>query len=279
MVRKGVPSKVRSAPAGAGRIPRNKLRPPLSPVPGGNEAPGYFKATFWLPPHRPPRRCPRQAWSEAGDGVMRLHQSPPAAPRQPRGLAKVSPAAGYCRAPSRNPPAVTWGQAPLTPSPIAPSGLPRVMLLTGRPVPRETPCKDQRSLHTPPGAPQRHPALSIPLCNGGVPFQQENRPPQSFLMVQRRVWGCREVPPPLFLLPTPRGGHVSPSHPPAISTPPAPAATHCHQHAPAAPRLPPPHGWGSWGHPHPRSPRGGRRDETQPAATKVGHLQAKSSRG
>lgn len=207
---------------------------------------------------------------------MRLHQSPPAAPRQPRGLAKVSPAAGYCRAPSRNPPAVTWGQAPLTPLPIAPPGLPRVMLLTGRPVPRETPCKDQGSLHTPPGAPQRHPALSTPLCNGGVPFQQEDRPPKAFSWSRGESGGAERCPLPSSCCPPPGVGTSPPAThqlflPPRHLLPP--------QHAPAAPQLPPLHGWGSWGHPHPRSPRGGRRDETQPAATKVGHLQAKSSRG
>lgn len=103
-----------------GGLPRSWV-PRHVPVPGSEEAPGYFKAMFSPPPHRPPRRCPRQAWSEAGDGVMRLRQSPPAAPRQPRGRAKVSPAAGYSRAPCRNPPAVTRGQLPLTPSPGAPS--------------------------------------------------------------------------------------------------------------------------------------------------------------
>lgn len=92
----------------------------VSPTRPRREAAGYFKAMFSPPPRRPPRRCPRQAWSNANDGVMRLRQSPPAAPRQPRGRAKVSPARGYCRATCRHPPAVTRGQLALTPSPSSP---------------------------------------------------------------------------------------------------------------------------------------------------------------
>lgn len=106
------PSKVHPMSVGGGSQGRA-----VSPAQPRSEAAEYFKAMFSPLPRRPPWRCPRQAWSHASDGVMRLRQSPPAAPRQPRGRAKVSPARGYCRAPCRHPPAVTRGQSALTPSP------------------------------------------------------------------------------------------------------------------------------------------------------------------
>lgn len=74
---------------------------------------GIFSNHFSrLLPVRPPRCRPRQAWSRAGRGVMRLRQSlparPPAAPGQPQGERRGSLAGTQ--------PRVTPGQAALTPS-------------------------------------------------------------------------------------------------------------------------------------------------------------------
>lgn len=83
---------------------RSRSRPWLSPTPAVWRRRDVLKPRPGLLPGsaHPPRRCPRQPWSAAGDGVMPLGQSPPSAPGQPRSRAKVSPAAGYCRAPCRN---------------------------------------------------------------------------------------------------------------------------------------------------------------------------------
>lgn len=172
----GVPSKVHSMPAGAGGVPRRRLRPPLSPVPGCDEAPGYFKAMFSPPPRQPSPPLPAPGLERGrrwGDATPPIAARAPAAPRQPRGRAKVSPAAGYSRAPCCNPPGpvVTRGQPALTPSPHAPSpptsGQPDMTLLTRCPAAGGDTPQGPGSLRSPIPSPQRHPALGTPLCAGG----------------------------------------------------------------------------------------------------------------
>lgn len=53
---------------GSGGIPRRRLQPPLSPVPGSEEAPGYFKAMFSPPPRRPPRAARARAGARPAMG-------------------------------------------------------------------------------------------------------------------------------------------------------------------------------------------------------------------
>lgn len=94
---------------------------------GGGSAVCRRRQAIFKPFFSPPPRCrPRQAWSRAGHGVMRLRQSlparPPAAPRQPQGEHSGSLAGTR--------PRVTPGQAALTPSLRVPAshkdaGIPR----------------------------------------------------------------------------------------------------------------------------------------------------------
>lgn len=53
---------------GSGGVPGRRLQPPLSPVPGSEEAPGYFKAMFSPPPRRPPRAARARAGARPGMG-------------------------------------------------------------------------------------------------------------------------------------------------------------------------------------------------------------------
>lgn len=44
------------------------MQPPLSPVAGSEEAPGYFKAMFSPPPRRPPRAARARAGARPAMG-------------------------------------------------------------------------------------------------------------------------------------------------------------------------------------------------------------------
>lgn len=239
---------------GEGGSPGGACSPRSAPCPG------IFSSHVLSSSPAPSPLCPRQGWSVAGDGVMRLRQSPPAAPGQPP-APKVSPAPGYSRAAAAARPrllGVTLRE-PLCPLPIAPRAPPARCDL-----PQESP-RGHRGVHAALLHPQKtsSPRHSAPCLSRGVsippPFPLK-RHPQGSLVVQR---GCREgVLPPVSPQPVPPCWHLpgvsilwhplSPTPSSGTRTPPSATATPTVGTCGAEP-----HVCGSWqvpagsGHPHP----------------------------